>query len=118
MKTIAIKMKNYATNVNVANNYNPERRVLNILLISLGVLAFCYVLFLGNMIFNIVERRGLETNARTLSNEVGNLESEYFSVSNKIDVSFAESIGFKETKEKQYAVRKSIGSIKLAKNEL
>ena len=111
-------MKSYATNVNVANNNSPERQILNIMLWSLGTLAFCYVFFLGNMIFNIVERRALETNARPLLNEVGNLESEYFSVSSKVDISLAESMGFRETKDKQYAVRKSLGSIKLAKNEL
>ena len=117
MKTIAIKMKNYATTVNVANNSNPERRILNIMLLSLGALALLYVLFLGNMVFNIVERRVSETNARSLSNEVSNLESQYFSMSNKVDLKLAESMGFKEI-QKSYAVREPIGSIKLEKNEL
>ena len=111
-------MKNYATNVNVANNNSPERKVLNLMLWSLGLLAFCYVLFLGNMVFNIIERRALEADARSLLNEVGNLESEYFSVSNNIDITLATSMGFKDTKDKQYAVRKSLGSISLAKNDL
>ena len=118
MRINEIKINTHVAKTNVVKHYNPERKILNILLCSLGALAFFYVLFLGNMIFNIVERKVLETDARSLLNEVGNLESEYFSVSNKVDVTLAESMGFSETKDKQYAVRKSLGSIKLAKNEL
>jgi len=112
MKTIAIKMKSYAANVNVANN-KLDRQILNILLWSLGALTLCYVLFLGNMIFNIIERKALEVDTRSLVNEVGNLESQYISVSNKVDLSLAGSMGFKEIKDKQYAVRRSLGSLKL-----
>ena len=111
-------MKSYATNINVANNENLKKRILHIMLWCLGVLAFCYVFLLGNMVFNIVGRRVSEIEARSLLNEVGSLESQYFSISNKVDLSLAESMGFKETKDKQYAVRKSLGSIKLTTNEL
>lgn len=110
-------MKSYATGVNIVNNNNIEKRALNILLLSLGALAFVYVLFLGNMVFNIVERKTLESNARVLSNEVGDLELQYLSLSNKIDLTLANSLGFKDTKIK-FAVRKSLGSIKIAKNEI
>jgi len=118
MKTIAIKMKSYATKANVADNNNLEKRILNVMLWSLGALAFCYVFFLGNMVFNIIERKVSEVDARSLQNEVGNLESQYFSASGKVDLSLAESMGFKETNNKQYAVRKSLGSLKIASNEL
>ena len=49
--------------------------------------------------FNIVERKALEGRALTLSNEVGNLELEYLSVSQKVDLNLAYSLGFKETKK-------------------
>jgi len=84
---------------------------------SLGALALCYVLFLGNMVFNIIERKALEVSARSLTNEVGDLESQYFTASNKIDINLAQSMGFKEI-QKAYAVRKSLGSLKIASNEL
>ena len=117
MKTIAIKMKNYAGNVSIVNNNNLERRVLDIMLWTVGALALCYVLFLGNMVFNIIERKALEVSARTLTNDVGNLESQYFSASSKIDINLAQSMGFKEI-PKSYAVRRSLGSLKIASNEL
>ena len=118
MKTIAIKMKSYTGSVNIVNNNNLEKRILNIMLWSLGALALCYVLFLGNMVFNIIGRKSLETNARSLQNEVGDLQSQYFTVSNKVNLSLAASMGFKETKDKEYAIREAIGSLKVATNEL
>ena len=69
------------------------------------------------MVFNIVERKALEGRALTLSNEVGNLELEYLSVSQKVDLNLAYSLGFKETK-KTFANRKALGSISIAKNEI
>ena len=111
-------MKNYTGSVNIVNNNNIEKRILNMLLFVLGILALCYVLFLSNMVFNIIERRALEVSVRNLTNEVGNLQSQYFSVSNKVDLALADSMGFKAVNNKTYAVRKSIGSLSLANNEL
>ena len=126
MKTIILKTKTYRTNAKVINNDNIKRRVLNIMLLFLGILAFCYIFLLGNIVFNIIERRTLEADTRTLSNEVMDLELQYLSTSNKIDLTLAESMGFQEIKAK-FAVRKTLGrsstgeplgSIKLAKNEI
>ena len=118
MKTIAIKMKSYATSVSIVDNNNLKSRVLHFMLWTLGGLVFCYVFFLGNMVFNIIERKALEVDTRSLTNEVGDLESQYFSISNKINLSLAESMGFKEINNKQYAVRKSFGNLKIVTNEL
>ena len=117
MKQASLKLKSYASNVNIIDSGNLQRRVLNIMLWTLGVLAFFYVFFLINMVFNIVERKTLETHALTLSNEVGNLELEYLSVSQKVDLNLAYSLGFKEIKAK-FATRKALGSISIAKNEI
>ena len=117
MKQASLKLKSYATNVNIIDNNNLQRRVFNIMLWTLGMLAFFYVFLLGNMVFNIVERKTLETYALTLSNEVGNLELEYLSTSQKVDLNLAYSLGFEETKTK-YTTRKAFGSISIAKNEI
>ncbi|MFA6273823.1 MAG: hypothetical protein WC662_01560 [Candidatus Paceibacterota bacterium] len=118
MKAIAIKIKTNTNRINIVNNNNLQIRMSKILLSSLGVLALCYVFLVGSMVFNIVERKSLEVNARNLTNEVGELELQYFSASGKIDSTFAQSLGFKETKP-EYATRKPIaGNIKFVKNEL
>ncbi len=116
MRTMSIKPKMHTMSINIANN-NLERQVLNIVLWFLVALAACYVFFLANMVFNIVERKSLEAEANTLSNQVQDLELQYLSVSNKVDLNLAKSMGFQETKTK-YATREYLGSIKLAKNDL
>lgn len=117
MKQATLKLKNYTSNVNIIDNDNLHRRILNSMFLVVAVLAFVYILLLGSMVFNIVERKSLEGYARDLSSEVGGLELEYLSESQKIDLNLAYSLGFKETKA-NFATRKALGSISLAKNEI
>ena len=115
MKTAAIKIKSYASNVNIVNNNDLAKRALHFMFLSLGVLSIIYFIVLSNMVFNIVQRRNLESQARTLTNDVNNLELSYLSLSNKVDLNLAYSLGFKETKT-EFTTRKTLGSIKIANN--
>ena len=110
MKQISLKLKSYAGSVNIVDNNDLQRRVLQIMLFSLAALAVFYVLILGNMVFNITERRNLEADARRLSNEVADLQLVYLSMANKVDVNLGYLMGFKEIKAK-FAIRKSLGSL-------
>lgn len=104
---ISVKFNTYVKNVGVVNN-NLERLIFNSILGSFGALALLYILFLGNMVVNIVERRSLEADIRTFSSEVGNLELTYLSMSNTIDLALSQSMGFTETKA-NFTTRKSLG---------
>ncbi|MFH1608774.1 MAG: hypothetical protein ABH951_02010 [Patescibacteria group bacterium] len=117
MKTLTLKINSYTKSRRVVNN-NLQKNIFRTILFSFGALAICYVFVLGNTVFNIVERRSLESNARVISNQVGELELQYLTLSNNIDLAFAESKGFKELNIKKFATRKSLGSISFAKNEL
>ena len=117
MRTIAIKMRGYATGVNIVNNNNMEKRILNMLFISIGILAVLYIFILGTMVFNIIGRKTAEATERTLSNQVATLELQYLSASNKVDLSLSHSLGFTETKA-VYATRKALGTLAIAKNEI
>jgi hypothetical protein len=118
MKQASLKLKTSIQNVNIMNNnIEIERIILNTILSIFGALALIYILILGNTVFNIIQRRTLEKEALTLSNEVGNLELSYLSVSNSVDLALSSSMGFKEAKA-TFAIRKSLGSIKLANNEI
>ena len=110
--------KNMNRNVNIVNNNNLQKRILNILLGSLGALAICYVIFLGSMVSNILERKSLESQTRTLSNQVSDLEVQYLMASNKVDLNLAQNMGFTDTSLKSYATRVSLGSLKTENNEL
>jgi hypothetical protein len=120
MKTIGIKMKTYAGEVNIVNNGDIERRALGVLLAAFAALALVYVFFLGNMVFNIVERRVLEEQARAVSNEVMDMESVYLSESRSLDLPLSSTMGFKEAKA-TFAVRKpqkTLGSVAVVNNEI
>lgn len=122
MKKIGSKFKTHVKNVNIVN-YDVEKFILNMIFLSFGVLALLYIVFLGNMVKNIVERRSMETEARTLSSEVGDLELTYLSISNGIDLSMSYAMGFKETKStfatrKSIGLNSSIGGIKTIKNDI
>jgi hypothetical protein len=118
MKTAALKIKTYSRSVSIVNNNGLERNILRGIVASAIVLAGCYVVIMGSMVFNIVERKALEANARNLSNEVGELELQYLNISKSVDLALAESKGFKETDTKKFATRKSLGSISFANHEL
>lgn len=118
MRQASLKLKTSIQNVNIMNNNVAiERVILNTMLALLAALAIWYVLILGNMVFNIVQRKAMEKEALALSNEVSNLELSYLSVSNSVDMALSSSMGFKETKA-TFATRKSLGSLKLDKNEI
>jgi len=124
MRHISAKLNIYARRVgnpSIVGN-DIERIVLRFVLWSFAVLGILYIVLLGNMVRNIVERRTLETNARTLESEVGNLELTYLSMSNNVDLPFSYSLGFKETKA-TFTTRKALGyipegSVKLAQNNI
>ena len=107
MKQASLKFKMYAGSASIINN-DVERLALHFILWSFGALALFYVLLLGNMVFNIVERRSLEISARSLEGEVRNLELAYLSASNNVDLVLSQSLGFREAKA-NFATRKSLG---------
>lgn len=118
MRQMTLQLKTRLHNVNIMNNnIEVQKIVLNSMLSILAGLALFYILILGNTVFNIVERRSLEKEALTLSNEVGDLEISYLSISKSVDMTLSSSMGFKETKA-TFATRQSIGSLKIVNNEI
>lgn len=123
MQEVKVKIKNYAGNVAIANHGNLRAKILQTMLWSLGALAVFYVIILGNMVWNIIERKSLESQARALTNEVAQLELSYLSLSSNIDLTYSYTLGFQELKNKEFAVRKAPGvanakSIRFAFNEI
>ncbi len=118
MRQAALQLKTRIENVNIMNNnIEIQSVILKVMLSLIAMLALWYVLILGNMVFNIVERNALEKRAVSLSNEVGDLELSYLSISKDVDISMSASMGFKEAKV-IFATRKSLGTLKLAHNEI
>lgn len=126
-----LKLKKYTAYATIMNNDILTRKFFNSLLLLFGVLAMAYLLFLGIITFNIVERKTLENHARNLSNDVGVLELEYLSLAKDIDMSISHEYGFKEVKA-SFAYRQKLAQgvsennqdvnilrdIRLAQNEI
>ncbi len=117
MREATLQLKMRMQNANVINNVEVRRIILHTILSLFAALAFWYLLILGNMVVNIVQRRALEKEALTLSNDVGALELSYLSVSNSIDIPLSVSMGFKEI-HPDFATRKSLGYVKPNSNEI
>ncbi len=114
MRQATLKIKTYAGNVNVVGG-NLERTILRGMLIFMAGLAVLYVVFLGTMVFNIVERKALETQTRTLTNEVNDLELTYLSTSNKIDIELSHALGFKAITP-SFTTRQAVGLVSKSNN--
>ena len=106
MRQMILKF-NIVRNASIVHN-DIERIAFRFIVWSFGALALLYVIFLGNMVKDVIERRSLETRAHIIANEVGNLELTYLSLSNNIDLNLSYSLGFKET-QVIFAPRKSLG---------
>lgn len=121
MRQAGLKLKMSISNVNITNNsLEINRIILNTMLFILAALAFWYVLILGNMVFDIVERKAMEKEMQILANEVGQLELSYLSTAGGMDLSIASSMGFKEIPS-TFATRKSLkslGALSLGNNEI
>ncbi len=117
MRVATIKLREAAISVRATTESGLRRRLLNFFIAGLAALAFLYVLFLGEMVFNIVGRESLNSQARVLGNQVSQLELGYLSASQKIDLSYSHSLGFQEVAP-EYATRKALGSIQIPNNEL
>jgi len=108
MKQASLKLKTYAGNVNEVVHSDIRNKLVRGIFAYMGVMASLYVLFLGGMVFDIVERKALDAEARKVSSDVGNLELSYLSLSSSIDLQFSYARGFREADVK-FATRKSLG---------
>jgi len=124
MKQASIKVKNYKDAIDTMDEVLGLRgKVLYFIVVAFGIFSFLYVLVLGNMVFNIIERKTVELDIRNLSNEVGNLESDYIALTNTIDKNSSVTMGFYEVKP-VFATRTSLvfvsesNNTRLAANEI
>lgn len=108
MRQASLKFKNYASAIQIVDNSDLGEKAFRFILVSFGILALFYVVILGNITFNIIERRSYEAEARNLSNEVQELELTYLKMSEKVDPILARDMGFKEAEE-SITARKSLG---------
>lgn len=107
MKEASIKVGNYVKKVEtIDQTIDLRSKILYFLMIGFGVFSLLYVLVLGNMVFNIIERKTVEVETRNTLNEVADLEASYMTLVNSIDKESSLANGFVEVTP-FFAVRSS-----------
>ncbi|MFA5933970.1 MAG: hypothetical protein WC795_01990 [Candidatus Paceibacterota bacterium] len=97
---------------NIINNNNLPQRLFYLMFGVCIVLSFVYVYLIGSIIFNVLERKSVENQVRTIRSAVGNLELDYLSQNKTVDLSYAKSLGFEEPKNLYFASRKSLVTLR------
>ena len=105
-------VKNLKLQTNIINNNNLDRKVLFCLVSVFAVLVVSYVYFIGSIVFNILERKTVEADVRSLKSNVGQMELQYLSLNNSVDLAFAREKGYEEPKNLYFASRQSLVTIR------
>ncbi len=106
--------------IHVINNNNLYKKTVHYMLVIFSGLAMAYMVILVNMVWNIVERKTLEADARNLSNTVAELELNYLKLAGQVDVTMSQKMGFLELKPAfaKSTSSKSLGVVAKANNEI
>lgn len=97
--------KAIAITQDIRNNITTQKVLLRILLSTAIVLSISYVYLIGNITFNIVARKSLETTIANLSSEVDRLDLAYLNKVNEIDKDYALANGFVENHQNIFVSR-------------
>lgn len=90
---------------NIIESTHTQRTIFRVLVSIILALSVVYVYLIGSITFNVLARKSLENNVRTLGSRVSELELDYLNSSNKIDKSYASSLGFVEIHNTIFATR-------------
>lgn len=91
-----------------------ERPITAWILIScISVLAFMYVFFVAGAIMNAVAAKNTSSEVASVSAAVSDLESKYLAAKSSIDLEYAKSMGFFESKSDTIYIAKKGTSLSL-----
>ncbi len=95
----------------LTQNIKTQKTLFRFLVGSIVLLFIVYVYLIGSITFNIVARKSLETSVANLKEDVNKLDLAYLDKVNKIDKSYALSLGFIEAKNSIFAMRNNINHV-------
>jgi len=91
--------------IQIVQNKDIQKVLLRVFVSILIILSITYVYLIGSITFNILARKNLESEVRVLGSRVSELELTYLNSTNKINKSYATSLGFVDAKNNIFAVR-------------
>ncbi len=89
----------------IINNGDLNRKIFILMAGALGLFVAVYLYFIATITFDVVARKTAENDLRGIRASVGQLELEYLSLNNTIDLAYAESLGFHEATNTYFAKR-------------
>lgn len=122
MKQASIKVKNYINTVGVLDQAIDLRsKFFYGILYTFILFSFLYMLVVGLMVFNIIERKTVDVESRNLSNEIAVLEADYLLLINSLDKESSLALGLKEIKPvfaNRFSLNLTLNSSLLAQNDI
>jgi len=90
------------------NNIEYSKLAVLGLILLLFTMVSMYSYLINASVLNVVERKNIEKAISRLGSNVSGLETEYFVKVDSVDIGLAMSMGFKETGDTAFAVRKTM----------
>ncbi|MDE2031048.1 MAG: hypothetical protein KGI58_02180 [Patescibacteria group bacterium] len=97
--------------IEIVKDRDTRKVIFRVFVSMLIVLSIVYAYLIGAITFNILARKSLESTVLTLSSKVSNLELTYLNSTNKIDKSYAMSLGFVDAKNNIFITRNNTDSV-------
>jgi len=98
-------------------NSDFEKKLFYFFSVFFLFLLVFYIYIVSNITFNIIERKDIRNEIGLVNSNIGNLELEYLSLSNQIDLELVSSLGFKDSNNTYFVSRKTLlGSVSYVNN--
>jgi hypothetical protein len=91
--------------IDIVRDQDIRKVLFRVFVSALIILSLSYAYLIGSITFNVLARKSLETESRALASRVGELELTYLTSANKLDKSYATSLGFVESKNNIFTTR-------------
>jgi hypothetical protein len=98
-------LKQNIVRATIVSNDDLEKKLFIIVASVFALLIASYIFFIGRITFAVVATRGADAQVRTLRAHVGDLELQYLTLNQKVDMAYAESHGFSEPKDTSFAAK-------------
>ena len=94
----------------IINAEYSERKTFWYLALFIVVFSGFYIYFVNGAIINVVERQKIEKEIASINSRIGDMESSYLGLNNKISLDYALSLGFVKVGKEKYVYRKTLGA--------
>lgn len=89
----------------IARQMMMRRRFFMALVASIAILGGLYIFFLASTTLHIAQRKSIQSDIRLANSRIADLEAEFFTQANGVDLAYAKDLGFVEITDVHYSER-------------